>query len=527
MAAQARAAVVDLVPRLLPDAFPNVSSEPITGAPDLDTRQRGEVVAAVGAEDFTAFSDALTRVGNCARPVRIVGSSLRVDTVTGEVLSSYSSRSEPLGVTHVRCGNRRASVCPSCARLYGQDTYWLIRAGIAGGKTVPERVADNPLVFVTLTAPSFGPVHGIRDGGACRPRRDAATCPHGLPLSCPKRHCEDDPLLGQPLCPRCYDYSSHLIWQWWAPQLWQRFNIALKRAVARQLGVAGSRLCDHATVQYAKVCELQRRGAVHFHALVRLDGPRTSAGFAPAPGCIDVEDLGGLVERAAASVRLEVPGPAPDDVRRILCFGRQVDVRTVNGRRREDEPGRALTAGQVASYVAKYATKSIADDIDDNPHFARIRATAHAIARRTDQALDHWTQRGLAPPPYARMARWAHELGYHGHFSSKSRRYSITLGQIRRARRRARVLEVEARARGEVIDLAEREAELLAAEDAELSTSIVIGQWAYSGSGWVTEGQTLLARAAAAAGREYAREEAAARRNQKDDSPKGRIHGRQ
>ena len=48
--------------------------------------------------------------------------------------------------------------------------FQLIRAGVAGGKTVPASVAENPLVFATVTAPSFGPVHGHRDGGRrCRP----------------------------------------------------------------------------------------------------------------------------------------------------------------------------------------------------------------------------------------------------------------------------------------------------------------------------------------------------------------------
>jgi hypothetical protein len=48
--------------------------------------------------------------------------------------------------------------------------FHLIRAGVAGGKTVPETVADNPLVFATVTAPSFGHVHGRRDNGrVCLP----------------------------------------------------------------------------------------------------------------------------------------------------------------------------------------------------------------------------------------------------------------------------------------------------------------------------------------------------------------------
>jgi integrase len=51
-------------------------------------------------------------------------------------------------------------------------------------------------VFVTLTAPSFGPVHARRekDGRvlACRPRRKDTICPHGIGLSCGEKHERDD-----------------------------------------------------------------------------------------------------------------------------------------------------------------------------------------------------------------------------------------------------------------------------------------------------------------------------------------------
>jgi excisionase family DNA binding protein len=40
---------------------------------------------------------------------------------------------------------------------------------------------------------------------------------------------------------------------------------------------------------------------------------------------------------------------------------------------------------------------------------------------------------GLAPVP-TKGCRWAHMLGYGGHFLTKSRRYSITFGQLRNAR---------------------------------------------------------------------------------------------
>ena len=304
------------------------------------------------SNQFMPFVDALARVGNCAHPIRLRGSSTRIDPATGEILSSYASSDEPLGVTYIRCGNRRASVCPACSRVYAADVFHLIRAGVTGGKTVPESVAENPLVFATLTAPSFGHVHSAQACG--RPVRGTRHCRHGHTLHCLVRHGNDDPELGQPLCFDCYDYTSQVVWQWWAPDLWRRFTIALRRLIAKTLGVPGDRAAHVATVQYAKVAEYQRRGVVHFHALIRLDGPRTPEGFAVAPARIDSRRLGRLVQAAAQTVRLTVPGIDEDDP------ARNPGVRAAAGRptgparpplRRSDRAARA-GAGRPLSRVS-------------------------------------------------------------------------------------------------------------------------------------------------------------------------------
>src|SRR4051794_8931130 len=141
------------------------------------------------------------------------------------------------------CG--AGTVAPASARLFAglraDDMFHLIRAGVTGGKGVPDTVADNPLVFATLTGPAFGAVHGRRDHGhRCHPLLGKAPirrCVHDEPRFCDRRHGEDDPLLGQPLCPDCYDYPSHVVWQWWAPDLWRRFPIPLRRLIAHVLGV--------------------------------------------------------------------------------------------------------------------------------------------------------------------------------------------------------------------------------------------------------------------------------------------------
>ncbi len=119
-------------------------------------------------------------------------------------------------------------------------------------------------------------------------------------------------------------------------------------------------------MQYAKVAEYQLRGAIHFHALVRLDGPRTHDGFAPAPDAIDADTLAQLVQQAVAAVHLLVPGVDAADPARVLVFGRQLDVRPVRTSRRTDDPDHTLTPGQVAGYLAKYATKSADDDTGTN-----------------------------------------------------------------------------------------------------------------------------------------------------------------
>jgi hypothetical protein len=200
-------------------------------------------------------------------------------------------------------------------------------------------------------------------------------------------------------------------------------------------------------------------------------------------------------------VRLTNPGVDADDPPRVLAFGRQLDARPVRTGRRTDDPDRVPAPEQVAGYLAKYATKSAEDSgVTDNPHHRRIRTTARSLSARAKTA----TTAGTAPDanPYELLGKWVPMLGFRGHFASKSRRYSLTMGALRRARRRAQALIAASRAEGRPLDLASLEADLLAEEDTE--TTLVVGQWQYVGSGWATEGERILAVAAAARAREYA-----------------------
>src|SRR3954465_4648746 len=118
MSSRSRSVVTDALPPLFPEVFPGFGEAAPRELPTPSPDTRQQVTDRLISREFDAWSAALARVGNCAHPVRLRGRSDTVDTRTGEVLSAFSSESEPLGVTLVRCGNRRSSECPSCSRLY-------------------------------------------------------------------------------------------------------------------------------------------------------------------------------------------------------------------------------------------------------------------------------------------------------------------------------------------------------------------------------------------------------------------------
>lgn len=175
---------------------------------------------------FDAWWQRAQSVGYCAHPIQLIGTD------------QYGRER----VVWARCNNRRAHVCPSCSDLYARDTWHLVHAGCAGGHhDIPATISTHPQVFVTLTAPSFGPVHGIA-GSACRdPRQVGASqrCPHGKPLWCSKNHNRNDVEIGQPLCAECYEYLGHVLFTWHLPELWRRFTITLRRNLAKKLKSQG------------------------------------------------------------------------------------------------------------------------------------------------------------------------------------------------------------------------------------------------------------------------------------------------
>lgn len=439
---------------------------------------------AANPDGFEAWAASARSTGWCRHPVRLKGSTVRVDPDSGEVRSSFASEGQPDDVLLKACGQRRATVCPQCSATYRADAFQLVAAGLRGGKGVPEGVASHPAVFATLTAPSFGPVHSSREGRSgprpCRPDAGGA-CSHGRPRGCEVVHHDDDPLLGQPLCPDCFDYAGAVLWNALAGELWRRTTISTRRHLAALAGMPSSALSGRARLSFAKVVEYQRRGVVHVHAVARLDG--AGDGTVPPPSPFGADLLVMALHRAVPAAR--VPHPAGSGVAGESRWGEQVDLHVVGG-------GAGPVSGVVAAYLAKYATKSTdpagaldhrikAGDLDHleerlSPHLTRMVRTAWGLGGRPELA-------------HLRLRSWAHTLGFRGHWLTKSRAYSTTFGALRAARHDWHVRNLDG---------------------PQSPPSLILADWRYAGRGWSSPGDAWLAETAAAQAadaRHVAREE--------------------
>jgi hypothetical protein len=378
--------------------------------------------------DFRRWEHEFVADIGCSHPIQLRSRTDMIDLATGELAPLY-------GHVSVACGNRREAVCPSCSAVYKRDARQLVRAGLAGGKGIPATITAHPCVFATLTAPSFGPVHSRRMRGKtvlpCRPRRDAKArrCPHGRDVSCPTRHVEGDPRLGQPMCGDCYDYESAVLFNAYATALWRRFVTYLPRHLARLAEVTQKTLRAQLGIRFVKVAEYQARGVVHFHAVIRLDA--IGEDYQPPAARYTADLLCEAIDQAAAAVRIIIDH---DRQAVMLGFGPQTDTRIIRHGAELPGTGQALNEQAVANYIAKYATKTLAvpgvptQRLRREMDIGQLRCSAHY--RRLITAA--WQLGGTRPT--GRFRAWAHMLGYGGHFLTKSRRYSVTFGQLRTAR---------------------------------------------------------------------------------------------
>jgi hypothetical protein len=357
--------------------------------------------------------DQLERTGSCARPVRIA--VFRED------------RPDDDRVMLLPCKDRRASVCPACSHTYKGDAWQVVASGMQGGKGVPAEVGSRPRAFVTLTAPSFGPVHSRpREGGSertCHPAR-LTRCIHGMPAECLASHEEGDALLGQPICGACFDYPGAVLWNAHVATLWQRTAKRTLRVITGmgEVGPGGLRL------SYVKAAEFQRRGLVHLHVVVRADGDEGPE--VPAPEWVTSALVIGALSDVIPRVTTSVPSLGRGSSRAV-GWGHQMTATELVAGPPDDDRQMA-----VAAYVAKYATKtadssgalahritkpSEIEHLGINEHHRRLVETA-------------WTLGGHPELLDLRLRRCAHAFGYRGHVVTKSLRYSTTFSALRGVR---------------------------------------------------------------------------------------------
>jgi uncharacterized Zn-finger protein len=401
----------------------------------------------------TGAASVLANAGTCSHPIRLIGGRDVIEAATGELLDSSTGQQ----IT-VSCGNRRASKCAYCSTLYKYDAYNLVAAGLRGGKDVPTSVVDHPAVFLTLTAPSFGPVHRGPDKKGqlrrCQPRRDGT--------GCFRWHQEGDPQVGTPLHPETYDYTGHVLFNALASKLWSITTTEIRRSLARLLGITGAALAKQAVVTFAKVAEFQARGVVHFHAVIRIDGPDGPASAPPAWATLDL--LKSAIEHGSA--RATVTAPESRALGEYAFgWGEQIKIDPITATRLGADG--ELSDVKVARYIAKYATKStevtgaelpriacrtcdgsgrtaehhpdrsavyvpcvVCDGIGRSLDLVQWKLTGHA--RRLIETC--WLLGGIPDLADLRLRQWAHMLGFRGHFATKSRTYSTTFGALRQER---------------------------------------------------------------------------------------------
>ena len=576
---------LDLAPRDNSAQGAGSNTETWTPPPPLFTAN-GQALARAARPDYFGWLDHVKAAAGCTRPIRLSGSLHTVEASTGRILDARHTDSLPDGAIYKACGNRRTSICPSCARTYQRDAYQILRTFLVGGKGIPTTVARHPAVFATLVAPSFGTVHTRRIGKHtctnrqrcdCRPdpchaRRDAGQCPHHQPAVCWARHSADDPILGQPLCLDCYDHDGQAVFNAHAAELWHRTKQATQRRLDKLCRTRGIpfhpivtesgkvRHLSPVRLSHGKVAEMQRRAVVHFHALIRLDGVHPTnpgAVILPPPG-ITVDDLDDAVAHAAAHTTFTTPTHPDRPEGWPMAWGDEGKGRYVDIRHITLTGTGELTDSMAAGYLAKYATKSTeatghtstrltGDTVDQyadpaGTHIARLIDACWRLGRPTATPAplsfrpnpdrpntsggrmpfgDPWTCQACGtrtryaacpvcvakrqasldtkppkhgqPNPYLRLRRWAHMLGFGGHFLTKARRRVITFKLLRDTRVTFR------RHQDQTTD--QTTGLIRAADHLDEETTLIIGTLTFTGAGWHTTGDALLANTAAAMAR--------------------------
>jgi hypothetical protein len=272
------------------------------------------------------------------------------------------------------------------------------------------------------------------------------------------------------------------VWNAHAPELWRRTTIAIRRCLDKLAKAHGTRV----KLSYAKVAEFQRRGLIHFHAVFRLDGydlVHPGRTVPPHPA-FTAEVLAEVIQQIASTTWFATVSHPAKPRGWDISWGAQIDPQVV----RLTGDGE-ITDSKVASYLAKYATKSTEPVGVPPGRITANNASVYADPSTYEGRLIAACLRlgGHTHEDFRALRRWAHMLGYRGHFATKSRRYSTTMRVLRASRR----------------DWVRRQQPTANRDGDRTVVTITDLQWA--GRGWRTTGDAILALSAAARAREQRR----------------------
>ena len=403
------------------------------------------------SQRLDAMADAVEKAGvtlRCQRPVRMIGTN----TATGEQVE-----------LELRCNTRKARVCPSCAALYRGDISAIMREGI---HTAQEQ--GDKIVFLTMTAPSFGVTHYVPPTPLPRlnarlranwDKRYRRRCP------CGTHHAPGDrQWIGLPVHADTYDYDAQVRWNAAAGRLWSRTADELTRVfdVRNEDG-------ELVRLPYITVAEWQSRGAIHLHVIARIpadlvDGLDPEEDSSRGKGTIRLR----RIEHEATAVTTVVDGET-------IRWGPQCVAEVI-----ESERSMIRTAGYLAKVVG-YAVKDLTSEQGSKTpytsalaaHHARLdeaaahlrcgeRPTSPARSRSEHErhvkwALCEYDQRGSLPSsgmPFKKASKQRRpcrslrhrQWGWRGHTVRRSRSWSeLTITECRRRRRAHHTTEAEER----------------------------------------------------------------------------------
>lgn len=368
----------------------------------------------------------------CQRPIRIMKHA--VDGGTGEIAADGQE-------VLLRCGTRQISRCPPCAALYRGDARAVIYEGLRMAIEAGEQI-----VFLTLTAPSFGETHRVPPVPSPRLNRRQRVAwqkRYRRPCPCGREHAPGDKRwTGLPVFCSTYDYDGQVQWNSEAGRLWSRTSDEF----ARVLGV------DRLT--YVGTAEWQARGAIHLHLILRL----------PAGIDLDLTEdpsrgiRSRLIEQTA---RTTATFTGPNRTGDRIEWGSQTVAEVIGTERKAFR-----TAGYLAKLVG-YAVKDLSTSEDGSPRFGlmqmhrrRLDAAASRMTcgqRGSDQhALCHYRRTGesMGIPVENGRREGCRSLrhrqwGWRGHVLRRSRSWAtLTMTECRRRRVEFGKLQREADGQG-------------------------------------------------------------------------------